>query len=72
MAEIRVAPTSGGRSRAWLWLLILLVLIAAVVYWLYASGNLRLGSTGNTRTDSTHIDSTHTGATATSPARSGT
>ena len=60
MAEIRVAPTA-GRSRAWLWLLILLVLIAGLVYWLYASGNLRLGSTRNDTT-----------ATATAPARSGT
>ena len=61
MAEIRVAPTA-GRSRAWLWLLILLVIIAGVVYWLYASGNLRLGST---RSDSTT-------AAPTAPARSGT
>lgn len=62
MAEIRVEPTAGGRSRAWLWLLLLLVLIAGLVYWLYASGNLRMGST---RSDTT------SGAT-TAPARTGT
>jgi hypothetical protein len=61
MAEIRVEPTA-GRSRAWLWLLILLALIAGLVYWLYASGNLRLGST---RSDTTS-------AAPTAPARSGT
>lgn len=63
MAEIRVAPTT-GRSRAWLWLLVLLVVVAAVVYWLYASGNVRLGST--------RADSTNAGATAAAPARNGT
>ena len=61
MAEIRVEPTA-GRSRAWLWLLIVVVLIAALVYWLYASGNLRLGST---RSDTSN-------AAAAAPARTGT
>ena len=45
-----------------LWVLIAVVIIAGLLYWLYASGNIRLGST---RSDSTN-------ATQTAPARTGT
>jgi hypothetical protein len=48
MAEIRVEPTR-RRSNAWIWVLLLLVIIAGVVYWLYASGML---GTGAANTDS--------------------
>jgi len=61
MAEIRVERTA-GRGRAWLWLLIVLVVIAGVVAWLYSSGSLRIGST--------HSDTTNAAQTA--PARTGT
>jgi len=61
MAEIRVEQTA-TRGRAWLWVLIAVVIIAGLLYWLYASGNIRLGST---RSDSTN-------ATQTAPARTGT
>jgi len=48
MAELRVEPKRGG-SLAWLWILIAVVIIAAVGYWLWASGRLP-GTT--TRVDS--------------------
>lgn len=39
MAEIRVEPKR-GRSLAWLWVLIALVIIAAVAWWLWSTGRL--------------------------------
>lgn len=36
MAEIRVQPRQ--KSRGWVWLVLLLIVVAAVVYFLYLSG----------------------------------
>lgn len=38
MAEIRVEPRQ--KSRGWLWVVLLLIVIGAVLYYLYASGML--------------------------------
>lgn len=49
MAEIRVAPRK--KSHGWVWLLLALLIIAAVVYFLYVNGTLNFaGTAGDTRT----------------------
>lgn len=40
MAEIRVAPRKKGHG--WVWLVLALLVIVAVVYFLYANGTLNL------------------------------
>ncbi|MBA3890296.1 MAG: hypothetical protein H0X64_07180 [Gemmatimonadaceae bacterium] len=49
MAEIRVAPRKKGHG--WVWLVIALVVIVAIVYFLYANGTLNFaGAVSDTRT----------------------
>lgn len=49
MAEIRVAPRKKGHG--WVWLLLALLVIAAVVYFLYVNGTLNFaGSASEPRT----------------------
>ncbi len=49
MAEILVAPRKKGHG--WVWLLLALLVIAAVVYFLYVNGTLNFaGAASDTRT----------------------
>jgi uncharacterized membrane protein len=49
MAEIRVAPRKKGHG--WVWLLLALLVVAAVVYFLYVNGTLNLaGAASEPRT----------------------
>jgi hypothetical protein len=62
MAEIRVEPRQ--KSRGWLWLVLLLVVIAAIVYFLYVSGTF--GGSATTAPDTPTAPAT-TPATPASP-----
>lgn len=39
MAELRVEP-GRGRNLAWVWIMLLALLVAAVAYWLWSTGRL--------------------------------
>lgn len=44
MAEIRVDPVRRKRGLAWLWVLLAIIVVAAiVVWWLYQRGTINFG-----------------------------
>lgn len=61
MAEIRVQPRQ--KSRGWVWLVLLLIVIAAVVYFLYVSGTFATAdAAGEARTFAASAASVLTGS----------